>query len=373
MRQKFFRASWIPRPVWMLLALAVAVGACDSPTDRDDPLTLEERLDAAFAPPSMAEIAAIRAEWAARDPHAENVQQVGTFEMRFDGYTSDARIYRHSVDGNVHVGLVMIPRVASPASLPVLVYGHPGDGGLNLIEMTLLDAILGPRADEFVIVAPTFRSEPLIIGSQRFFSTGEPSPWDRDVDDALALLEVALSEVAEADETRIYVSGFSRGAGVALLMGIRDPRIRGVIEVAGPTDFTSEYVRDIVEEALADSLRALPGLNDLDRELIQPFARGEISVQRLRAELLRRSPVFFVDDLPPLQVHHGEADDIVVPEQAVALRTALRQVNRDDEVFLYPGVGHLPFGMFALPGRVQDWFDRRLGPAGLLSGERGGR
>ena len=62
-------------------------------------------------------------------------------------------------------------------------------------------------------------------------SDGNASPWDWDVDDALALLDVAISTTPEANSDRIGVLGISRGADVAMLMAIRDPRIDAVVEL----------------------------------------------------------------------------------------------------------------------------------------------
>jgi hypothetical protein len=58
--------------------------------------------------------------------------------------------------------------------------------------LTILDFAFGSGQDGFVFVAPSFRSEPLDFGGTPYVSAGEPSPWDRDVDDALALLNAAI-------------------------------------------------------------------------------------------------------------------------------------------------------------------------------------
>ena len=94
-----------------------------------------------------------------------------------------------------------------------------------------------------------------------------------------------------ADAENVGVLGFSRGAGVGMLMGIRNPRIDRVVEFFGLTDFFGSFVQDIVEDALRGSLRDLPGLAFLSEMYIQPLKRGELTIPEVRSELIRRSPV----------------------------------------------------------------------------------
>jgi dipeptidyl aminopeptidase/acylaminoacyl peptidase len=213
---------------------------------------------------------------------------------------------------------------------------------VSMNDVALITLLLGEQVRNFVYVVPSFRSERLTVGSATWLSQGPASPWDRDVDDALALLDVALQRVPEADASRIGVLGVSRGGGVGLLMAIRDARIDAVLTLAGPTDFMGPWVRGLTEDALRGQLRPLPGMRVLDERYIQPLRRGELSEAGFRLELIRRSPVLWAARLPRVQVHHGTADDVVPVEQAEALRTAVQRVGgrTGDEFFLYPGAGH---------------------------------
>ena len=59
--------------------------------------------------------------------------------------------------------------------------------------------------------------------------------------------------------------GFSRGAAVALLMGLRDERIDLVVDFFGPTDFFGDLAKLVVNQALLGFVFPLPGvafLND---------------------------------------------------------------------------------------------------------------
>jgi dipeptidyl aminopeptidase/acylaminoacyl peptidase len=242
--------------------------------------------------------------------------------------------------------------VLTPAGLtgpaPVIVYAHGGDNGVSIEEILFTVGFIGSAAADFVWVAPTFRSERLRFAGSEWISEGPPSPWDRDVDDALSLLDVALDLEAAADPDRIGVIGLSRGAGVGMLMGIRDARIDRVVEFFGPTDFFGSFVQEVLEEALRGSLRDLPGLEFLDQEFIRPLRRAELTIAEVRPELIRRSAVLFADRLPKLQVHHGSADAVVAVSQAeslIATMAALQRGEPDFEAFIYPGGTHNPLSM----------------------------
>jgi dipeptidyl aminopeptidase/acylaminoacyl peptidase len=220
---------------------------------------------------------------------------------------------------------------------------------------------------EFVFVAPSFRSEPLIYDGTTYLSEGAPSPWDRDVDDALALLSVTLSGlVPEADPGRVGVIGFSRGANVALLMAERDTRIDLVVEFFGPTDFFGPFAQDVVEEALRGQLRDLPGLDYLNTQFIQPLKRGELTIADVRPELVRRSPVLYAGRLPPLQVHHGTDDEVVPVGEAERLIEVMQGLGRGEpefEYYIYEGGTHNPLTLSGSLERTRDFAGRLLSAA----------
>lgn len=335
--------TWDPLKQGALLMLALC--ACSDASGPDDRIVAGVNLAELFAAPTSAELAAVSTEWSTRDVSAENVEVVAgdTVGVGF-GVQVIVRVLAHTVDGVRHYGAVAVPLGATPTRLPLLVVGHGGDAGIDLDQaLFLLGYGLSDAVDEFVLVVPAFRSEPLVFQGTTYQSGGDPSPWDRDVDDALALLNAAIAITPEADSNRIGALGLSRGGGVALLMAIRDPRVDAVVEFFGPTDFFGTFVQDVVEEALRGMPRNLPGLAYLNTQFIQPLKRGELTIQHVRPELIRRSPVYFVDRLPQVQLHHGTADSIVPVSQAQRLIEVMQQSGRQPpefEYFLYPGGGH---------------------------------
>jgi acetyl esterase/lipase len=338
---------WTRRHGPLVASLVLLLAACsDGGTGPSGSRIVEGvDFDLLFAEPSGLEIETVSEEWATRTDTASQVSILVDSTVTAGSLDVRVRIVSHDVGGVTHFGAVLnSAALAGPA--PVLVYAHGGDGGARVDDLLALFPFAGELAAGFVWVVPSFRSEPLSWDTQTWISGGPPSPWDRDVDDALSLLDVALQIETAADEESVGVLGFSRGAGVGMLMGIRDPRIDRVVEFFGPTDFFGPYVQDIVEEALRGTLRPLPGLEFLDETFIQPLKRGELTIADVRPELIRRSAVLYAERLPTLQLHHGEMDTTVDVSQAESLIDAMSNLGRgepDFEAYLYPTGLHDPF------------------------------
>lgn len=346
-----------------LLFVVLPLAGCDSaPAEEDvpDEGTVIEgvNIDVLFAPPSQAEVAAMRTEWANRQALAQTVadyQEVTATSISLAGIAATCRVVSHTVDGVLHYGAIVEPDNAQAGSLPVVVLLHGGDNGVNVDEMLgIISNELAEVADDFVFVVPSFRAEHLEAHGVTYQSQGSPSPWDFDVDDALALLTATLENIPAADEEQIGVVGFSRGADVALLMGIRDERIDLVVEFFGPTDFYSDFVRFVVSQALLGLELPLPGVKHINRTYIQPLKRGELTIDDVRPEILRRSPVYFTDELQrfQLQVHHG-TKDVVVPvaegQRLIEVMEGLGSTAPDFESYIYEDGTHDPF---SLPGSL---------------------
>ena len=322
--------------------LSVAAGSA-SATVEATALDLEAELDTLFVLPGDSELDAVRADWASRDVSAADVRVEMAERLDVAGSAVDLRVVSHSVAGVRHYGAILVPDGAREASLPILAYLHGGDGGVSIADAQFAAFALGELRDSFVYVIPSFRSEPLVHGDSVWVSEGPSSPWDYDVDDALALVNVAIETTPEAKADSINLFGGSRGAGVALLAGVRDPRIARIVAFYGPTYFFDEWVRQIVREAALRRPRSLPGVAHLDSTVIQPYVRGDYPRELARLEIVRRSSTLFAADLPSVQLHHGNVDNVVDVSQAHALIAAMEALGRgepDFEAYIYEGGGH---------------------------------
>lgn len=311
-----------------------------------------------FAPPTAAELQAVRTAWAQRDVSAQGIETLLETPLTLGTTPATLRIIAHQVAGIRHVGAVLAPDGA-PGSLPVLVYNHGGDDGIDISEVLLITLALEELRDRFVYVVPALRTQALSFNGVDYTSGGTPSPWDLDVDDSLALLNVALETTPAADPGRIATLGFSSGAGISLLMAVRDSRIQAIIDYFGPTDFLAPYLQDIVAEALEGRPRDLPYIDYLSSHIVQPVLEGGLSTEELRFELIRRSTVYFAEGLPAVQAHHGIDDDTIPFSQTQLLIDAM-DGRADFESFFYERGGHHPLTIPESLPRVRAFLAQRL-------------
>lgn len=341
---------------------------CDNSGANDDEVLVD--LDVLFAAPTANEVAMVQGSWVGRDVSVQNVQVLAQDTVAIPGFPeSIVQIVSHTVTGLTHIGAVLRPVNSQEASIPVLVYNHFGDEGVDIDATLGLIAIgLSGISTDFVLVVPAFRSETLTLDGVDYTAEGPESPWDFDVDDSIALLNVALDLVPEADESRIGTLGVSRGGGVSLLMAARDPRIQFVVEYFGPTDFFVQSGRETTEEALQGDVRPLPGLDFLTDSFLFPLQDGLITIEEVRLEYIRRSPVYFVEELPHVQVHHGNQDQIVPVDHAMSLERALAASSKaasEYEVYFYPTAGHDFLQMPESFGRAITLFNNEFSPGSM--------
>ncbi|MEM0960974.1 MAG: hypothetical protein AAGK21_00370 [Bacteroidota bacterium] len=313
-----------------LLAALLVLPACDSgggedpdPPPSPDQIFFGVNYTQLFAPPSDAEVAAVRTDWSARNPSSSNENLAASVDLG----NATLHVVEHTVTATgggsiTHYGLVHVPDGA--ADLPVVVVHHGGDNGISATSF-LQTAVLFDLAEDVVAIAPVYRSEPIptdgVAGlGQTYTATGGPSPWDYDVDDSIAFLSGVLSVFgAETDEDRIAAIGFSRGGNVATLQSIRDDRIDAVVDYFGPTDFYNSATEVLATGLLTGSPAALslPGGQYLLGNVLDPLrnadgtANPNADYATARLEVVRRSSSVFQEDLPDTQVHHHTQDPVV--------------------------------------------------------------
>ena len=328
-----------------------------------DAIDLEAELDSIFATPTAAEIEAVRADWAVRDISPVDVLVEFTEAYPLKDTPATLRVVSHQVGDVRHYGAILAPDSAAPGTLPVLMYLHGGDSGVDVGDVDVIRHFLGELQDRFVYVIPSFRSERLEFRDRVWVSTGPAGHWDYDVDDALALLNVALELTPQAKPEGVSIIGASRGAGVAMLAGIRDQRIGNIVAFFGPTDFFDDWVRQIVREGALGRPRKLTGVAYMDSTFVQPYMRGEIERAELRLELVRRSSVLFAEDLPAVQLHHGDSDETVAVTQAYSMIHAMEALGREPpefEAFIYEGGRHVLFDLTGAIARAVGFLGRAL-------------
>ena len=107
----------------------------------------------------------------------------------------------------------------------------------------------------------------------------------------------------------------------------------------------------------------------MNENVIVPWKEGALSNAAARLELVRRSAVYFVGDLPPVQLHHGREDAVVAVSQAYRLIEAMdaaRKTEKEFEAHIYPGGTHDYTTLLEAPARTAEF----LRPFLLELGER---
>jgi len=299
-------------------------------------------LDALMVPPTEAEIAVVQALFNVQTYVCED-DGFEIIDTRSGQFANFSLVVYHSEGLRIY-GIVTRPKIAG--TYPILLYNHGGESGLTTTELD------HPLAFAFVQVASSFRSEPVRWFGQTYLSEGEPSTWDGDVDDALVMLSCA-EKWADADASRVVAFGGSRGGAVSLLAAIRLPdRFLRVVELFGPTDFFDPIFRADLQAWLDGAVDTRPGVTLLRQEVVEPYLNGQLSLADARLALLRRSALYFANQLPAVQIHHGKVDDIVPISQSDRLAIELENLHANYEYFQYEGKGHDPNLGDELLGRI---------------------
>ncbi len=134
-----------------------------------------------------------------------------------------------------------------------------------------------------------------------------------------------------------------------MLAAVRDSRIEGVVEWAGPTDWFERMSEEgwTQQELVEEGLRIHAKPNETAGQFIERFLLkaidGTWNLETTRLKMIASTPLYFAASLPAAQIHHGVEDYNVPVSNAQAAADALKQrpgIGRTVEVYLYEGLGH---------------------------------
>lgn len=306
----------------ILFILVSSVCSGQVTNDNEDKLIREILIE-----PSREEIVNVLAEIRRRDLSPYNVIRCDSIAL-----SNGNRLFilSHTVAGRRHFGAVIVPHTPKERRLPVVILATGGDGMNTAFDPTqdfnhnaaTFPSLMGKMLDhELIIVIPSFRGQQLIIGDRRYQSEGHVTDaFDGATTDALAFLNVVLKEFRQADEKRIGIYGGSRGGTVALLASSRDMRISKTIAVAAPTDMKALY-------ELYPQQFKLIFFNDL--------ITGKISYADARKKFISISPLYFVNELQAVQLHHDKNDPFVPLRLATSLVDAMKASGKLIDAYYY--------------------------------------
>ncbi len=162
------------------------------------------------------------------------------------------------------------------------------------------------------------------------------------------------------DPDRIGVTGASAGGHLSLLVGLTDPssdlegdsgnpgwssRVQAVVNVFGPTDMVTCYQQSTAPWIMRLFMGGTP----------------DETPERYKDA----SPVTHVrKDAPPVLTLHGDRDDLVPFQQAIALDEKMKAVGAHHKLMIFEGLGHGFPGEYGKQAADATWsfFDKHLKP-----------
>jgi hypothetical protein len=342
--------------------LVPAASACANAQQSSKTWTFEQL----FRPPTEVELERVDRAWARKTWAIGSIELVDTASVPVGAERFAARLYTYTLNGSRRCGAILLPRASDRRLAALLDIGdirwdYPDR---NITNGPYVARILGERARDVALLVPCARGMALRVGDVRVAAEGDRrDAWEGVAEDAMSFVTVALTTTPEIDRERLGVYGYSRGGGVALIVGERDPRIRTVLAFAAPTDFHVAMGRpgENWPHRLEVAWRE-PGLEPDTREsqFLDWFVRERerLPLADLRRRLIGASPLYFIDRLPAFQIHQGEDDGPVPARNALLVRERLAP-NDSQRVFIYPGAGHMLDDTPAL-GTAREFLVERL-------------
>lgn len=262
--------------------------------------------------------------WKERDLSPKDVQII--IDEQGEGFR--LLLIKHNVLGSTHFGAIILPDTNDLTNVPVLIL----PSGLNQENPTIkLDSYVASNYRQvapysgFIKVIPSFRGRTMYYKDVGYYSEGDfCDAYDGAADDTIALLSSVKFLYPKANFDDVLVIGGSRGGNVALLMGVRDPRINTIISERAPVDFYREDVKSYY-----------------GKQYQCQFLEGKTNAQA-RQRMLSSSPAHFEpqENLESVFIHHGGQDEVVPKWNANSISNHLLNSGIDVTTFIYPNRGH---------------------------------
>ncbi len=302
-------------------------------------------LDSLENPPLPQEINNVLQEWQSRDLSVNN------WQVSLDTIVQTSRIIvaSHEIEGNTHYGLIRIPVDTSSTTCvyPALLYLHGGLYGISISQIYYLENYIPASLlrDSMIIIAPSYRSEPLMIGPNiTFNSQGVSTELDKDADDALIFLNGAIENHSEIDTTRISAIGFSRGGNVAYRAAIRSKMIKAMNIFYAVSNFYDTLLIHDGQYATWNDTTPHYSINNLMvTDAMQPHCTGLLTATEARQKILSWSPGYFLNSkIPRINVFHGSLDPIVPINQSTFIDSliSLNPGAPDFQLYEFPDGTH---------------------------------
>jgi dipeptidyl aminopeptidase/acylaminoacyl peptidase len=302
-----------------LAAVAVLVSACGGGGSSGSAAQVAS-FD--WSPVTPQQVASLTQVIKARDLSARSVSIV--YEDASDTFYT-VRIVQHTVNGVQHYGAVTVPKVPGPGKLAVVADLDGLEDNNAPLDVSRKLRNLNGQAVSAVFVFPAFRGRALQFGGRTWQAGGDwCDAFDGAADDTMALLNVVATIEPAADVSKLMVRGGSRGGGVSLLLGERDPRVKVVFAGSAPVDF----VRQDVAAGYGQMYQC-------------QFFTGKTPEQSRQAMIAASAFHFpMLSSVSKVYLDHGGADPIVPVLNATEMSKRIVADGVKVDLMIYPGAGH---------------------------------
>jgi len=264
-------------------------------------------------------------------------------------------------DGLTITGVMLVPVGEGP--FPVIIMNHgffargvysSGDGTDRSLEYLAKQG--------YITIASDYRSWGESDEGESLFYSGL-------VIDVINLLN-AVPSIPQADSNRVGMWGHSMGGGVTIKAVELDSRIKAAVLYSSVSADHADIIERWGNGCFGDIAAGeqLIGCNsadivplDLPNELLNAYHLAGSDADTLK----KISPIFYLDLVnAPIQIHYGTEDGVVYsgtpPEWSLKLTQALRDANKEVDLFQYEEEGHSFIGepWFVFMGRVLRFFDK---------------
>jgi pimeloyl-ACP methyl ester carboxylesterase len=279
----------------------------------------------AFRAPTLAELERVRSEWKSRDLKPRDIRREHEAQLSIKGVGFKATAISYLVHGQRNFGVILVPLSIKGARIPVLVELKGVSTSyepLIVPQGILTSSILGADLERFVVFLPAVRGERLLFDGKTYQAEGDPDDsWDGATDDAISFISAGLDSCPQANANRLVVFGKSRGGAVAMLLGERDPRVRAIVSWSGPVGWIENMPQfgwsefEIVREGVSRKLPPTYTSGQAIRTFFKRAIEGKANLEQTRDRLIASSPIYFLSQLPPAQLHYGVNDyDVPIAE-----------------------------------------------------------
>jgi dipeptidyl aminopeptidase/acylaminoacyl peptidase len=252
---------------------------------------------------------------------------------RIQRQTECIRVTYRSGGFNV-IALIEKPNRLMQPAYPAILMLHGGTGTFGMLPRSPLFTHLRLVSQGFILIAPQYRGTD---GGE-----GHDEYGGDDIEDVMSLFPLAAS-LGYVDMRNVFMVGASRGGLMAYLALKRGAPVNAVAIRYGVTDAAAWLV-------------ARPDMEVLFRETIPGYE------QNRNAELIRRSPVAWAEDLhAPLLIFHGTADERIPADDALRFARRLQALGKTYELVMYADDTHgLPHNAREVDRRILEWFRAHL-------------